>query len=146
MGLKSTIRRFFDLEETVDPIDDERSSYHGAVEDVPPRQETQTLEKSGKLVAFQNIRQQEKMILVEPKSFDEVEDIVGHLKSRRTVICSLQSVTKTDGQRILDFMSGTAFALDGQIRKIGKDTFLFAPESVDISGMISGWKIDKLNG
>ncbi|TGB00213.1 DUF552 domain-containing protein [Sporolactobacillus shoreae] len=142
MGLKSTIRRFFDLEETVDPMEEEHSSHYRSDESKPAVQENQLAGKNGKLVAFQNIRQQEKMILVEPKSFDEVEGIVAHLKGKRTVICSLQSVTKADGRRILDFMSGTTFALNGQIRKISNDTFLFAPESVDISGMISGWKMD----
>ncbi|GAY76496.1 FtsZ-interacting protein [Sporolactobacillus inulinus] len=61
------------------------------------------------------------------------------MKSKQTVICNLQGTSKDQGQRILDFIGGTAFALNGQIRKIGHNTFLFAPEQVDISGMISNW-------
>nr|WP_283163289.1 cell division protein SepF [Sporolactobacillus mangiferae] len=100
------------------------------------------MEKNGRLVAIQKVHQQNKVVLVEPKRFEEVEDIVGSLKNKQTIICSLQGTSKEQGQRILDFMGGTAFALNAQIRKIGKNTFLFAPEQVDISGMISNWPED----
>lgn len=142
MSLKSAFKRFFDLEEeTMVPSGNgqnvsenpEKSSIH---------EEKRTFEKGGRIVALQNVRQPEKVILVEPKTFEEVQEFVSHLKSKQTVICSLQSVDKATGQRILDFMGGTLFALDGQVRKIGKNTFLFAPEYVDISGMISDWKTE----
>lgn len=135
MGLKTTFRRFFDLEETAEPSETAQPPAGGRMEP-----EKRTFEKGGHIVTLQNVRQQEKVVLVEPKSFEEVQEIVGHLKNKRTVICSLQSVNKKEGQRILDFMGGTTFALDGQIRKIGKSTFLFAPEFIDISGVINDWK------
>ncbi|MCO7174628.1 cell division protein SepF [Sporolactobacillus kofuensis] len=138
MGLKGTFKRFFDLEETVDSPDELRSTDQEVAERKPV-QETRKLEKNGRIVAIQNIHQQNKMVLVEPKRFEEVEEIVGYLKNKQTIICSLQGTSKEQGQRILDFIGGTAFALNAQIRKIGKNTFLFAPEQVDISGMISNW-------
>ncbi|RYL92884.1 cell division protein SepF [Sporolactobacillus sp. Y61] len=134
MGLKTTLRRFFDLEDVEDPSGEE---LHDKEAEWPVRDERRSFEKGGRLITLQNVHRQEKVVLVEPKSFDEVQDIVAHLKNRRTVICSLQTVNKSEGQRILDFMSGTCYALNGQIRKIGKDTFLFAPEYIDISGFIS---------
>lgn len=143
MGLKTTFRRFFDLEETVDPSEKNDYAKNEDAVKMPVVAEKRTFERGGRIVAIQNVRQQDKVVLVEPKSFEEVEAIVGHLKNKRTVICNLQSVTKKEGQRILDFMSGTAFALDGQIRKIGKDTFLFAPDFVDISGIINEWTDNK---
>ncbi|MDD9147146.1 MULTISPECIES: cell division protein SepF [unclassified Sporolactobacillus] len=140
MGLKTTFRRFFDLEETVEPSDE--SAFYKNKDAVQIPAEKRTIEKGGRIVAIQNVRQRDKVVLVEPKSFEEVEGVVGHLKNKRTVICNLQSVTKAEGQRILDFMGGTVFALDGQIRKIGRDTFLFAPDFVDITGIINDWKED----
>jgi cell division inhibitor SepF len=140
MGLKSAFRRFFDLEETIDP-EEEKLLQHSGTEGIkPPKAAHRETEKNGHLVAIQNIRQQEKVVLVEPKVFDEVEDIVTQIKNKKTVICSLDSTTREDAQRILDFMSGTCFALNGQVRKIGKNTFLFAPASVSISGMINSWR------
>ncbi|GGL44683.1 cell division protein SepF [Sporolactobacillus putidus] len=140
MGLKTTFRRFFDLEETVEPSEESAYSRNEDAVKVPAGADKRTVEKGGRIVAIQNVRQQDKVVLVEPKSFEEVEGVVGHLKNKRTVICNLQSVTRGEGQRILDFMGGTVFALDGQIRKIGKDTFLFAPDYVDISGIINDWQ------
>ncbi|MCO7128107.1 cell division protein SepF [Sporolactobacillus shoreicorticis] len=138
MGLKGTFKRFFDLEETVERSESPMSSVRES-EGGQPAQEQRRMEKSGRIVAIQNVHKQNKVVLVEPKRFEEVEEIVGYLKNKQTIICSLQGTSKEHGQRILDFMGGTAFALNAQIRKIGKNTFLFAPEQVDISGMISNW-------
>ncbi|MCI1857634.1 MAG: cell division protein SepF [Sporolactobacillus sp.] len=143
MGFKSAFRRFFDLEETIETTEDHVPAVDR--DDKAKRASSggkQTVGKGGRLVAFQNIRQKERVVLAEPRTIDEVEDIVVNLKNKRSVICSLQRAQKEDAQRILDFMAGTAFALDAQIRKVGKNTFLFAPDSVDISGMISGWRSD----
>lgn len=140
MGLKSAFRRFFDLEETIDPEEEDLLRHNGTEGIEPPKPVQRETEKSGHLVAIQNIRQQEKVVLVEPKVFDEVEEIVAQIKNKKTVICSLDGATREDAQRILDFMSGTSFALNGQVRKIGKNTFLFAPDSVSITGMINSWR------
>ncbi|MCL1630933.1 cell division protein SepF [Sporolactobacillus sp. CPB3-1] len=141
MGLKGTFRRFFDLEETVESSEVQDAAPHGEAHSHLEK-EQRKMEKNGRLVAIQKVHQQNKVVLVEPKRFEEVEDIVGSLKNKQTIICSLQGTSKEQGQRILDFMGGTAFALNAQIRKIGKNTFLFAPEQVDISGMISNWPED----
>ncbi|BBN98585.1 cell division protein SepF [Sporolactobacillus terrae] len=138
MGLKGKLKQFFDLEETVDSSEDFAAATVDK-EKEKPVQNQRSVEKNGKIVAIQNVHQQTKVVLVEPKRFEEVEEIVAYLKSKQTVICNLQGTSKDQGQRILDFIGGTAFALNGQIRKIGKNTFLFAPEQVDISGMISNW-------
>jgi cell division inhibitor SepF len=141
MGLKGTLKRFFDLEETVNSSEDRLPAAHDE-RISKPVQDQHRLEKSGRIVAIKNVHQQNKVVLVEPKRFEEVEEIVGYLKNKQTIICSLQGTSKDQGQRILDFIGGTSFALNGQIRKIGKNTFLFAPEQVDISGMISNWPED----
>lgn len=142
MGLKSAFRRFFDLEETIDPEEEELLQHNGTEGIKPPKAARRESEKNGHLVAIQNIRQQEKVVLVEPKVFDEVEEIVAQIKNKKTIICSLNSAPREEAQRILDFMSGTSFALNGQVRKIGRNTFLFAPDSVAISGMINSWRED----
>ncbi|WKB34905.1 cell division protein SepF [Terrilactibacillus sp. S3-3] len=140
MGLKSAIKRFFDLEEEVTPLIEDNDDSAGYVEEKRPGPaRNHKLEKKTNIVSLQSIHQQTKVILAEPKAFEDVENIVAHLKNRRTLVVNLHCVTPDVGRRILDFMSGTIFALDGQIRKIGKDTFLFAPEHVDISGMITDW-------
>ncbi|RYL95406.1 DUF552 domain-containing protein [Sporolactobacillus sp. THM7-4] len=144
MGLKTKFRRFFDLEETVNPSEMEASPQSDDEPEGPSAKTQPAFERGGKIVALQNVHQQEKVVLVEPETFEEVEEIVSALKNKRTIICNLQRVTDGTGQRILDFVGGTVFALDGQIRKIGRDTYLFAPDFVDITGVISEWAGDHI--
>ena len=73
-----------------------------------------------------------KVSVARPRSYDEVQQIADHLKERQPVILSLEGVDKALSRRILDFMSGTAYALDGKIHRIGEEIFLFAPVNVAI--------------
>lgn len=69
-----------------------------------------------------------------PVSFDEVRDIAQNLLERRAVILNLEDTDPDSTGRLLDFMSGVAFALDGQIRRIAKQVYAFAPAGVDFIG------------
>ena len=69
-----------------------------------------------------------------PASFDEVRDIAQNLLERRAVILNLEDTDPDAAGRLLDFMSGVAFALDGQIRRIAKQVYAFAPAGVDFIG------------
>ncbi len=77
---------------------------------------------------------QNKMLIVEPRSFEDVKEYVVHLKGRRSLILRLHLVNKSEAQRIVDFMSGTTFALEGNMRKLGETIFCFTPASVTIEG------------
>jgi len=78
-----------------------------------------------------------RVVLAEPRTYDEAQEIADHLKSRRSVIVNLQRVRREQAVRIVDFLSGTVYALGGNISKIGPNIFLCAPDSVEISGTIS---------
>lgn len=143
MSIISAFKRYFDLEETVDTSEEDVQRVSLEPESRTAIRKKRDDEKSGRIVALQSARQTEKLILIEPRTFDDVESIVGHLKNRRIVLCNLHRVNREEGQRILDFVSGTLYALDGQIRKTGADTFLFAPDFVDISGVIGSTKDEK---
>lgn len=77
---------------------------------------------------------QSKMYIVEPRAFEDVKSYVQHLKNRRSLIIRLHLVNKEEAQRIVDFMSGTTHALDGNMRKLGEKIFCFTPSSVVIEG------------
>lgn len=77
---------------------------------------------------------QSKMYIVEPRAFEEVKSYVAHLKNRKSLIIRLHLVNKEEAQRIVDFMSGTTHALDGNMRKLGEKIFCFTPSSVAIEG------------
>ncbi|MCL1790004.1 MAG: cell division protein SepF [Peptococcaceae bacterium] len=82
-------------------------------------------------------QKQVRVVVIEPKSFDESQNIAEHLKSHRTVVLNLEKTDSILAQRIIDFVSGTAYALNGNMQKVGKAIFLFVPNNVDISGDLS---------
>lgn len=83
-----------------------------------------------------------RVVVSEPTSFDDSQGIAEHLKARRQVIVNMESTDKEVAQRILDFVSGACYALDGRVQKIGEGVFLFAPYNVDITSEIknSSWE------
>lgn len=79
---------------------------------------------------------QAKMYILEPRQFSDVKEYVVLLKSRKSLIVRLHRVDKAEAQRIVDFLSGTTHALDGNMRKLGETIFCFTPSSVVIEGDI----------
>lgn len=80
---------------------------------------------------------QMRLSVLQPRSYEEVQQIADHLKEREPVIVSLEGVDKAISRRILDFVSGTTYALDGSIHRIGEEIFLFAPLNVAIDANIA---------
>ena len=81
-----------------------------------------------------------KMILLEPRAFSESQQIADHLKKRNTVVINLRRVTSDQAKRIIDFVSGSVYALKGHIEKIGSGIFLCTPNNVNIQGKITSEK------
>lgn len=74
-----------------------------------------------------------KLVLIEPKSFDECPKLVDGLKGRRPIIINLEKIETETAKKIFDFLSGATYALNGSVQKIANNIFIFAPESVDIA-------------
>lgn len=81
-----------------------------------------------------------KVCLFEPRVFSETQDIADELKHERAALVNLSKVDHGPKKRIVDFLSGTVYALDGDIQKVGSDIFLCTPNSVGVEGEISGQK------
>ena len=78
-----------------------------------------------------------KMILLEPRAYSESQQIADHLKKRNTVVVNMKRVTPDQAKRIVDFLSGTVYAIGGDLQKIGGGIFLCTPKNVDVEGSIS---------
>ena len=78
-----------------------------------------------------------KMILLEPRAYSESQQIADHLKKRNTVVVNMKRVTADQAKRIVDFLSGTVYALEGDLQKIGAGIFLCTPKNVDVEGAIT---------
>ncbi len=78
-----------------------------------------------------------KMMLLEPRAYSESQQIADHLKNRNAVVVNLKRVTPDQAKRIVDFLSGTLYAIGGDLQKLGGGIFLCTPNNVDVEGKIS---------
>lgn len=78
-----------------------------------------------------------KMILLEPRAYSESQQIADYLKKRNTVVVNLKRVTPEQAKRIVDFLSGTLYAISGDMQKLGGGIFLCTPNNVNVEGKIS---------
>lgn len=83
-----------------------------------------------------------KVILFEPFSYTEAQDIGDCLKNKRAAVVNLQRIDKVQGKRIIDFLSGVIFALNGDIKQVGSNIFLCTPDNVEVDGTISNYQFD----
>ncbi|HAN21527.1 MAG: hypothetical protein A2Y15_00630 [Clostridiales bacterium GWF2_36_10] len=74
------------------------------------------------------------MKVVKPERFEAVTQIGDHLLARRTVVLNLEDTNKETVRRIIDFCSGVAFAIEGQIKRVANSTYIITPKNVDVSG------------
>ena len=74
------------------------------------------------------------VVLVKPERFDDASTVADHLNAKRTVVLNLESANKDVARRILDFLSGVAYANDGQIKKVANCTYIITPYNVGIMG------------
>ena len=75
-----------------------------------------------------------KVVLVKPERFENASEIADHLKDKRTVVLNLESTNKDVARRLVDFLSGVAYAGEGKIKKVAANTYIITPYSVDIMG------------
>ncbi len=78
-----------------------------------------------------------KLILLEPRAYSESQQIADHLKNRHTVVVNLKRVTTDQAKRIVDFLSGTIYAIGGDLQKIGGGIFLCTPKNMSVQGKIT---------
>jgi cell division inhibitor SepF len=130
MGMFSKLWSYFGLEEEEE-----------VVERGEPREEfvpqADSRRNKGQIVGLATAKQPSKMILSEPRTFDDAQEIADHLKARRPVLVNLQRVRQELAVRMVDFLSGTVYALNGSISKVGPGIFICTPDNVEIVGTIT---------
>lgn len=90
--------------------------------------------KRGNKVVNINSTMQLQVVLVKPERFDDASAIADHLNAKRTVVLNLESTSKDISRRLVDFLSGVAYANNGQIKRVAASTFIITPYNVDIMG------------
>ncbi|HHY83244.1 MAG TPA: cell division protein SepF [Clostridiales bacterium] len=124
---------FIGLEENIidEPIDTEEKKESDEL--IEPN--FQTKHRKGKVV---NIHQSTyiKVVVYQALTYDDTQNIIDNLKNRKPIIVNLDSLEQDLAQRVLDFMSGAVYALDGNIQKVSRNIFVLVPSNIDIVGNI----------
>lgn len=136
MGIKSKFKTWFFLDDNYE--DEYEAEYDEPVEYENTTGTPRFQQQKKNVVSLQSIKSSSKLVLVEPRVFNDAQEIADHLKNRRTVVVNLQRVEKTEARRIVDFLSGTVYAIGGEIQKIGSYIVLCTPDNVEVTGAISG--------
>jgi cell division inhibitor SepF len=89
--------------------------------------------RSNKVVNIHTTTQLQ-VVLVKPERFENASEIADHLRDKRTVVLNLESTNKEIARRLLDFLSGVAYANEGKIKKVAISTYIITPYNVDILG------------
>ena len=74
------------------------------------------------------------VVLVKPTRFEDAPSIAGHLNQRKTVVLNLEAANRETSRRLIDFLSGTAYATRGSIKKVANSTYIITPANVDVLG------------
>ena len=154
MGFLDEIKRLarpYEAEEDEEEFDDyepvsrsERMDRTGG-ERLERRAAKSSQENTGTLYPVENERRSNKVVtihtttqlqvvLVKPERFENASEIADHLREKRTVVLNLESTNKDIARRLLDFLSGVAYANEGKIKKVAISTYIITPYNVDILG------------
>jgi len=90
-------------------------------------------QKSDKVVNI-NTTAQFQVVLVKPERYEEAAAIADHLNTKRSVVLNLESTNRDIARRLLDFLSGVAYANNGQIKRVANSTYIITPYNVDVMG------------
>ncbi|MGQ9824324.1 MAG: cell division protein SepF [Desulfotomaculales bacterium] len=113
-----------------EPVEEEEREkeerYREEEEFLPPAR------RKGQVVSI-HAQRQVRVIVAEPREFEDVQGVVDHLKNRRPVIVNLEQADAELARRVVDFASGATYALNGDSQRVGNGIFLFVPNNVDIT-------------
>lgn len=133
MGVMNRIWSFIGLQDEEEVV--EREKY--VVDDEPEYNYPEPRRTQKNNVVSLHTQRGQKMYLCEPRSYEEAQEMADHLRMRRSVVCNLQRVRPDQAVRIVDFLSGTVYALNGTISKVGSNIFVCTPDTVEVQGTIT---------
>ena len=135
-----------ELKKIIHPYDDEDYDYEDDFEEPAKesrslfddrkeerREERRSEDRHNKVVNI-HATTQLKVVLVKPERFENASEIADHLKEKRTVVLNLESTNKDVARRLIDFLSGVAYAGEGKIKKVAANTYIITPYHVELEG------------
>lgn len=102
----------------------------------PPRPRRES--RNNKVVDLGTRRQHMKVVLINPENFEAAAEIADQLRDRRPVLMNLENTPKDVSRRLIDFLSGVAYALEGKIKRVATNAYIITPYNVDLMGENAG--------
>lgn len=119
-----------DLEEEIDEMEQLEETEEVNHIDLPARRKVY----KGSRVVNIHTNSQMKLVIYEPRSYEDSPRIIDELKNRKTVVVNLEYLENETKRQVFEFLNGAIYSLDGNIQKVSKDIFILAPSNVDIDG------------
>lgn len=119
-----------DLEENVETMFPTKETIS---KDIKDTKESLQAPKRGKIVNIHTTTQL-KVVVVQPDAFEDSKEIADHLKTKKPIVVNLENIDREVAKRIIDFLSGAVYSLDGNIQKISNGIFLIVPYNMGIMG------------
>ncbi|MFD2208748.1 cell division protein SepF [Virgibacillus halophilus] len=131
MSIKNKLKSYFTMDdeyEYIEENDDQKEEDYAPV----------AAKQKRNVVNLASVQQQNvKIVLCEPRTYGEAQEIADNIVNRRAVVVNLKRLDNIEAKRVLDFLSGTIYAVDGMMQKLSSETFLCAPDNLEISGTIT---------
>lgn len=136
MGYGKKIKDWF-IDDVEDDMDDENYTEEIDTEPKTSIFEQAHSQRTSEAVKAFNANKDGHLILFEPRAFSEASEIANYLKQKRAAVVNLHRLQKEQSKRIIDFLSGVIYAIDGDIQQIGPKIFLCTPKNIGVSGNIT---------
>ena len=144
MGILDSVKNIFSI-----PEEDEIENENEVGEETPKKKPQPEVKREstprvigGKAKNAQTANGMQ-VVLVKPERFEDVRDIADHLNAKKTVLLNLEVCDRDISRRIIDFLSGAAYANHGDIRKVSVSTFIIVPADVDVMGELMLEELDE---
>lgn len=149
MGMKDFFKKMVNLpddEEYEEDYYDDEPSFFDEDEDEAPKQSAPVKQKKESTSFFSAIKNggnskvvdmpssAVQVVLVKPTRFEDAPSVADHLNARKTVVLNLEAANRETSRRLIDFLSGTAYATRGSIKKVANSTYIITPANVDVLG------------
>ncbi|MBE6760966.1 MAG: DUF552 domain-containing protein [Ruminococcaceae bacterium] len=150
MGMKDFFKKMMNMPdddeyENEDFFDEDEPSFFDDEEDEPkqssaskPKKESTSffsaIKNSGNSKVVDMPSSAVQVVLVKPTRFEDAPSVADHLNARKTVVLNLEAANRETSRRLIDFLSGTAYATRGNIKKVANSTFIITPANVDVLG------------
>ena len=135
MGYGQKVKKWF-----FDEDGDEVEEYEEVEIDTEPKTslfEQAKFSKTSDAIKALNANKDSQLILFEPRAFAETQDIANYFKQKKAAVINLHRLQKEQSKRVVDFLSGVIFAIEGDIQRIGPRIFLCTPKNIGVSGSIA---------